>query len=78
MVGATYPEQVAEMRSAMPRSLFLLPGLGAQGGQPLRGAGLLNSASRALYYPGGKPRLEAAVAQAEAYLSALSSPTPSL
>ncbi len=78
VVGVTYPEQVAGLRAAMPRSPLLLPGLGAQGGEPLRGAGLLNSASRALYYPGGEPRLEAAVAQAEAYLSALSSPTPSL
>jgi orotidine-5'-phosphate decarboxylase len=76
VVGLTYPEQVAELRSAMPHSPFLLPGLGPQGGQPLRGAGLLNSASRALYYPGGKAQLEAAVAQADSYLSALGAHQP--
>ncbi len=71
VVGATYPEQVAEMRRLMPHSLLLLPGLGAQGGRPLRGPGLLNAASRALYYPGGKPDLEAALRQAQVYLEAL-------
>jgi orotidine-5'-phosphate decarboxylase len=32
VVGATYPEQLAEMRSAMPNSWILIPGFGAQGG----------------------------------------------
>ncbi len=32
VVGATYPEQLAELRQAMPRVLFLVPGFGAQGG----------------------------------------------
>ncbi len=32
VVGATYPEQLAEMRAAMPRSWILVPGFGAQGG----------------------------------------------
>ncbi len=32
VVGATYPEQLAEMRSAMPSSWILIPGFGAQGG----------------------------------------------
>jgi len=31
VVGATYPEQLAEMRSAMPHSWILVPGFGAQG-----------------------------------------------
>ncbi|MFN0018279.1 MAG: orotidine-5'-phosphate decarboxylase [Pirellulaceae bacterium] len=30
--GATYPEQLAELRLAMPSTLFLIPGFGAQGG----------------------------------------------
>ncbi|MBC7855961.1 MAG: orotidine-5'-phosphate decarboxylase [Pirellulaceae bacterium] len=30
--GATYPEQLAELRQAMPSTLFLIPGFGAQGG----------------------------------------------
>ena len=32
VVGATYPEQLAELREAMPHSWFLVPGYGAQGG----------------------------------------------
>ncbi|WP_168565277.1 orotidine-5'-phosphate decarboxylase [Crateriforma spongiae] len=32
VVGATYPEQLAEMRAAMPTSWILVPGFGAQGG----------------------------------------------
>jgi orotidine-5'-phosphate decarboxylase len=32
VVGATYPEQLAELRQAMPHTMFLIPGFGAQGG----------------------------------------------
>lgn len=32
VAGATYPEQLAELRQAMPSTLFLIPGFGAQGG----------------------------------------------
>lgn len=32
VVGATYPEQMSELRAAMPHSIFLVPGYGAQGG----------------------------------------------
>jgi orotidine-5'-phosphate decarboxylase len=32
VVGATYPEQLAELRQALPGVLFLVPGYGAQGG----------------------------------------------
>lgn len=32
VVGATYPEQLAEMRAAMPAAWILVPGFGAQGG----------------------------------------------
>jgi orotidine-5'-phosphate decarboxylase len=32
VVGATYPEQLAELRAAMPTSWILIPGFGAQGG----------------------------------------------
>lgn len=31
VVGATYPEQLAALRTAMPHSWFLVPGVGAQG-----------------------------------------------
>jgi orotidine-5'-phosphate decarboxylase len=32
VVGATYPQQLAELREAMPHTWFLVPGFGAQGG----------------------------------------------
>jgi orotidine-5'-phosphate decarboxylase len=32
VVGATYPEQLAELRAALPHTWFLIPGFGAQGG----------------------------------------------
>jgi orotidine-5'-phosphate decarboxylase len=34
VVGATAPEHIARLRSLMPRSIFLIPGVGAQGGRP--------------------------------------------
>jgi orotidine-5'-phosphate decarboxylase len=56
VVGATAPEHVARMRELMPRTVFLLPGVGAQGGRvedlapafaPHRAAGLV-TASRSI------------------------------
>lgn len=32
VVGATYPEQLRELRNALPHTFFLVPGYGAQGG----------------------------------------------
>jgi orotidine-5'-phosphate decarboxylase len=32
VVGATYPEQLVELRSAMPHAWLLIPGYGSQGG----------------------------------------------
>lgn len=32
VVGATYPEQLAELRKKMPHTWFLVPGFGSQGG----------------------------------------------
>jgi orotidine-5'-phosphate decarboxylase len=34
VVGATEPEHIGRLRALMPRSIFLLPGVGAQGGRP--------------------------------------------
>jgi orotidine-5'-phosphate decarboxylase len=34
VVGATAPGHIARLRDLMPRSVFLLPGVGAQGGDP--------------------------------------------
>lgn len=59
VVGATYPEQLVEVRRRCPEQAILLPGLGAQGGDTAasvragttrRGGGLLCSASRAIMY----------------------------
>ena len=56
VVGATYPAEMAELRRAHPEIGFLVPGIGAQGGDldatlaaglDARGAGLLLSSSRA-------------------------------
>lgn len=71
VVGATYPDLVPQIRALMPRSPLLLPGIGAQAAKPVAGLGLLNAASRSLYYPGGKPNVAAAVAEADIYLKSL-------
>ena len=34
VIGATRPERLARLRELMPRTIFLLPGVGAQGGSP--------------------------------------------
>lgn len=60
VVGATAPGHLARMRELMPRAVFLLPGVGAQGGSvealapafgPGRAAGLV-TVSRAIVYAG--------------------------
>jgi orotidine-5'-phosphate decarboxylase len=62
VVGATFPREMAELRQAHPDIPFLVPGIGAQGGDleamlaaglDARGAGLLISSSRAINYAGG-------------------------
>jgi orotidine-5'-phosphate decarboxylase len=56
VVGATEPAHIARLRELMPRSVFLVPGVGAQGGsaadlgaafQPGRAAALV-AASRSI------------------------------
>jgi len=71
VVGATYPEAVRAVREVAPSAPLLLPGVGVQGGRPLKGKGLLLAASRALFYPGGRPDLEGAKEAAKELLSAL-------
>jgi orotidine-5'-phosphate decarboxylase len=34
VVGATRPDHIARLRELMPRAIFLMPGVGAQGGKP--------------------------------------------
>ena len=62
VVGATAPAEMAELRAAHPNVTFLVPGIGAQGGDlqatlaaglDAHGAGLLISASRSIIYAGG-------------------------
>jgi len=52
VVGATEPLHIARLRELMPRAIFLIPGVGAQGGQP----GLLGAA----FEPGRASALVAA------------------
>ena len=74
VTGATRPELLAELREQMPRAIFLLPGVGAQGGRaedlgpafaPHPAAGLV-AASRSIVdahlEQGGDPALAAASA----------------
>ncbi len=62
VVGATFPREMAELRGAHPALPFLVPGIGAQGGDLAAtlaagldgdGAGLLINSSRAIIYAGG-------------------------
>jgi orotidine-5'-phosphate decarboxylase len=62
VVGATRPAEMAALRRAHPQLPFLVPGIGAQGGDldatlaaglDASGAGLLISSSRAIIYAGG-------------------------
>jgi orotidine-5'-phosphate decarboxylase len=76
VVGATFPEQAAALRSAFPRLLFLVPGVGAQGARPsdLRGCfdpeglGAVINASRSVIFAyrdsGGGANWQAAARQA--------------
>jgi orotidine-5'-phosphate decarboxylase len=62
VVGATFPREMAQLRRAHPELSFLVPGIGAQGGDleatlaaglDARGSGLLINSSRAIIYAGG-------------------------
>jgi orotidine-5'-phosphate decarboxylase len=62
VVGATYPAEMAELRRAHPTLGFLVPGIGAQGGDldttlaaglDAQGTGLLINSSRGIIYAGG-------------------------
>lgn len=73
VVGATFPQEVAEARRLLPRSVLLLPGVGAQGGRAddlaeafsAGPASALVSASRSvLYADRGQGWQEAAATEA--------------
>ena len=63
VVGATYPEQLAELRAAMPHTWFLVHGFGSQGGTAgdvaaafdERGRGAIVNSSRAIIFAHRRP-----------------------
>ncbi|MEM6799271.1 MAG: orotidine-5'-phosphate decarboxylase [Planctomycetota bacterium] len=63
VVGATYPEQLAELRRAMPHTWFLVPGFGAQGGSAAdvapafdsAGMGAIVNSSRGVIFAHNRP-----------------------
>src|SRR3990170_5260584 len=72
VVGATYPAEAARIRELAPDRLFLMPGVGAQGGGDeairagldARGGGVLPSASRSVLYASDGTDFEAAAEKA--------------
>jgi len=58
VVGATYPEEIKEIRKILPKSVFLIPGYGAQGGTAKdiveafenEGLGAIVNSSRGIIY----------------------------
>jgi orotidine-5'-phosphate decarboxylase len=59
VVGATAPEEGARIRDLLPSAVFLVPGVGAQGGRPADlaplfldgGRGVIVNASRSILFP---------------------------
>ena len=79
VVGATYPEEARRIRELAPDRLFLMPGVGAQGGELATaiqaaadgsGGGVLPSASRSILYASRGKDFEAAAARAASALRA--------
>jgi orotidine-5'-phosphate decarboxylase len=77
VVGATYPVEARRLRALAPDRLFLMPGIGAQGGDleaALRaaldrsGGGVLPAASRGVLYASGGADFDLAAARAAASL----------
>ena len=72
VVGATRPGELHTFRALLPRSLLLLPGVGAQGGTPEElapafhpgGIGAIVTASRSIEYASRGPDFSAAAAGA--------------
>jgi orotidine-5'-phosphate decarboxylase len=72
VVGSTYPAEAARLRALAPDRMFLMPGLGAQGGDigavraalDAHGGGVLPSASRSVLYAEAGAGFEPAAARA--------------
>jgi orotidine-5'-phosphate decarboxylase len=82
VVGATWPEQAVAVREALPHSLFLVPGYGAQGASaaeavagfvdgPKGREGGIVSSSRGLLFPAGAAEASSAAAWEQAVDQAL-------
>ena len=87
VVGATWPDELAQVRARCPEMPILLPGIGAQGGDleasvsagvDADGLGLLVSASRSVIYAGGADEIRQAASDLrEAANAAKAAPRPS-
>jgi orotidine-5'-phosphate decarboxylase len=85
VVGATHPQELAEVRAIAPSIPLLVPGVGAQGGDAATvvehgadatGRGLIVNSSRAILYAGGGADFaEAARAEAERTAASLRLPS---
>ena len=73
VVGSTYPAEAARLRALAPDRLFLMPGVGAQGGDlaeairaalDAQGGGVLPSASRSVLFAGAGETFEDAAERA--------------
>ena len=73
VVGSTYPAESRRIRALAPDRLFLMPGVGAQGGAvgdaigaalDVRGGGVLPSASRSVLYASAEADFDQAAARA--------------
>jgi len=73
VVGSTYPAEAARLRALAPDRLFLMPGVGAQGGDiasalraaaDANGGGVLPAASRSILFAGAGDDFEAAAGRA--------------
>lgn len=87
VVGATAPEELARVRALVPHASLLVPGVGAQGGDPaavVRAAGgapgsmVVNSSRGILYAAEGPGFAEAAAAAARALRDELAAAVASL
>jgi orotidine-5'-phosphate decarboxylase len=87
VVGATWPEELGRVRQAAPELPFLVPGIGAQGGdleQSVRrgmtpdGLGLLINSSRGIMYAGGgeSAAIEGAARELRDQINAIRRRTP--
>ena len=67
VVGATHPDELAELRKMMPGTIFLIPGIGAQGGDikatlqaNAHGPAVINASRAVIYASQGKDFAEKA------------------